>query len=84
MANSQVWIGVHDHDIHARHREDLGDSAAHVSGTDDGDVLHHLINPCRTIRPHLHVDVAYFSLKWGSALRASNLDEAGTGILGLP
>jgi hypothetical protein len=43
-----------------------------------------LINPCRTIRPHLHVDVAYFSLKWGSALRASNLDEAGTGILGLP
>jgi hypothetical protein len=34
-------------------------------------VLHHLINPCRTIRPHLRVDVAYFSLKWGSALRVS-------------
>jgi len=34
-------------------------------------VLHHVINPCRTIRPHLRVDVAYFSLKWGSALRVS-------------
>ena len=42
-------IGVRDHHIHARHREDLGDSATHVSCTDDGDVLDHRVSPLRKI-----------------------------------
>ena len=32
MARCEVGIDVRDHHIHARHRENLGDSATHVSG----------------------------------------------------
>ena len=49
MTRCEAGIGVHDHHIHARHREDLGDSATHVSGADDGDVLDHRVSPLRKI-----------------------------------
>ena len=41
MTRCEAGIGVRDHHIQAGHREDLGDSATHVSGANDGDVLHH-------------------------------------------
>ena len=58
MTRSEGGIGVHDHHIHARHREDLGDSATHVSGADDSDVLDHGINPRRKINRTFSLTVA--------------------------
>ena len=49
MARCEEGIGVRDHHIHARHREDLGDSATHVSSADDADVLDHRVHPLRKI-----------------------------------
>ena len=49
VTRCEDWIGVHDHHINACHREYLGDSATHVSGADDSDVLDHGIDPgCRS------------------------------------
>ena len=49
VARCEEGIGVRDHHIHAGHREDLGDSATHVSRPDDGDVLDHRVSPLRKI-----------------------------------
>ena len=85
MARSKRGIGVDDHHIHARHREDLGDSATHVSGADDGDVLHHSDQSVPQDQPHLQVDGGFPHSSSGlSAAELPNLDEVGTGILGLP
>jgi len=84
MTRSQRGIGINDHYIHARHGEDLGDSAAHVSGADDGDLLHHSISPYRKINRTFRLTMASITSTWTQRCGVSNLDEVGTGILGMP
>jgi hypothetical protein len=82
MTRCEDRIGVRDHHIYAGHRKYLGDSATHVSGANDSDVLDHGINSGRKINRTFTLIVAFLLVEVGS--RASiQSHETGTGIRGL-